>query len=191
MTAGIFYATREGQTRKVAERIGHALEAHGVEAHLYDVRDSPGPIDWTRYSMVWVAGSVHAGHHEREIVRFARRYREELRGRRAVFVSVTLSEAGAEDIHAPSERRKQCARDARRMIDAFVKQTGWKPACSFPVAGALAYTRYNWLIRRIMARIARQQGASTDTSVDHEFTNWPLLERYVADVVAVTRVSRA
>ena len=191
MTAGIFYATRQGQTRKVAEHIAHALTEQGVEAHLYDVRDSRGSIDWSRYSMVWVAGSVHAGHHEREIVRFARRYREDLVKRRAVFVSVTLSEAGAEDIHAPAERRKQSAHDAQRMIDAFVKETGWKPTHSFPVAGALAYTRYNWLIRKVMVRIARQQGASTDTSVDHEFTNWPLLDRYVTDVVAVTRAFRA
>jgi menaquinone-dependent protoporphyrinogen oxidase len=141
--------------------------------------------------MVWLAGSVHAGHHEREIIRFARRHREDLVRRRAVFVSVTLSEAGAEDIHAPAERRRQAALDARRMIDVFVKESGWKPAWSFPVAGALAYTRYNWLIRRIMARIAHSQRASTDTSSDHEFTNWPLLDRYVNDVVAVTRASRA
>ena len=191
MTAGIFYATREGQTRKIAEHIALALRHHGVEAHLCDVRDCREPIVWSGYSMVWVAGSVHAGRHEAEIVRFARRYSEELVRRRAVFVSVTLSEAGAEDIHAPAERRQESARDARRMIDVFVQETGWRPAWSFPVAGALSYTRYNWLIRRVMARIARQQGASTDTSVDHEFTNWPLLDRYVADVVAVTRASRA
>lgn len=191
MTAAIFYATREGQTRKVAEHIAATLSGQGVDAHVYDVGDCQEAIDWQRYSMVWVAGSVHAGHHEREIVRFARQYRDDLVRRRAVFVSVTLSEAGAEDIHAPAERRKQAARDARRMIDDFVTETGWKPTWSFPVAGALAYTRYNWLIRQIMVRIARQQGASTDTSVDHEFTNWPLLDRYVADVVAVTRASRA
>jgi menaquinone-dependent protoporphyrinogen oxidase len=77
------------------------------------------------------------------------------------------------------------------MIDVFVKESGWTPTHSFPVAGALAYSRYNWLVRRMMARIARKQGASTDTSVDHEFTNWPLLDRYVSDVVAVTRAFRA
>jgi menaquinone-dependent protoporphyrinogen IX oxidase len=49
MTAGIFYATREGQTRKIAERIAHTLGTYGVEAHLYDVRDSDGPIDWARF----------------------------------------------------------------------------------------------------------------------------------------------
>src|SRR4029079_7764127 len=91
MKAGIFYATREGQTRKIAERIAHTLQSRGVDARLYDVRDSEGSVDWSRYSMVWLAGSVHAGHHEREIIRFARRHREDLVRRRAVFVSVTLS----------------------------------------------------------------------------------------------------
>jgi menaquinone-dependent protoporphyrinogen oxidase len=191
MRAAIFYATREGQTRKIAERIASDLEDRGVHADLVDVRRLRAPVDWSRYAIVWVAGSVHAGRHERELVRFARRFREDLVRRRAVFVSVTLSEAGAEDARAPESRRKEAARDARRMIDELVQETGWRPAWSFPVAGALAYTRYNWVIRRVMARIARQQGASTDTSVDHEFTNWPLLDRYVADVVAVTRVFRA
>ncbi|HTI39654.1 MAG TPA: flavodoxin domain-containing protein [Vicinamibacterales bacterium] len=191
MRAGIFYATRQGQTRKIVERIAQGLRKFGVEAEFCDVRTMRAPVEWARYRMVWVAASVHAGHHEREMIRFVRRYRDDLQRLHAVFVSVTLSEAGAEDLRAPADRRAQAARDARRMIDVFVTETGWKPACCFPVAGALAYTRYNWVIRKIMARIARQQGASTDTSVDHEFTNWPLLDRYVADVVSVTRASRA
>ena len=190
MKAGIFYATREGQTRKVAARIARDLRAFGVDTDLCDVVTSRAPIDWLRYGMVWVAASVHAGHHEREMIRFVRRYRADLERLHAVFVSLTLSEAGADDRQAPPERREQSARDARRMIDMFLKETEWKPAWSFPVARALAHTRYNWVLRKIMARIARQQGASTDTSVDHEFTNWPLLDRYVADVVAVTRASR-
>ena len=191
MRAVIFYATRQGQARKIAEHIARALAPYNVTADTYDVRTLRTPIAWRRYAMAWVTASVHAGRHEREIVTFAREHRAELERLRAVFVSVTLSEAGAEDLRAPAARREQSARDARRMIDVFVKATGWKPAWSFPVAGALAYTRYNWLVKRFMARIARQQGASTDTSVDHEFTDWPLLDRYVADVVAVTRVSRA
>jgi menaquinone-dependent protoporphyrinogen oxidase len=191
MKAAIFYATREGQTRKIAKYIAHALDSYGIEATLCDVRALHTPIAWGEYSMAWVAASVHAGRHEREMVRFARRYRSELQGIGAVFVSVTLSEAGAEDMVAPARRREASARDAQRMIDAFVKTTGWKPAWSFPVAGALAYSQYNWLVRRVMVWIARQHGASTDTSVDHEFTDWRRLDRYVGDVVAVTRASRA
>jgi menaquinone-dependent protoporphyrinogen oxidase len=190
MKSAIFFATREGQTKKIAEHIALALRAQGIDADLCDVKTLKGPVMWSQYGMAWVAASVHAGHHEPAMMDFVRGHRGNLRRLGAVFVSVTLSEAVAEDVHAPAERRAQSARDARRMIDVFVKETGWKPACSLPVAGALAYTRYNRLVRWMMARIAREQGAPTDTSVDHEFTNWPALDRFVGDVVTVTRVSR-
>jgi menaquinone-dependent protoporphyrinogen oxidase len=190
MKTAIFFATREGQTQKIATHIADVLRANGLSVDVLDVKALSAPIEWSKYSTAWVAASVHTGHHEREMIEFVKRHRRELQRVGAVFVSVTLSQAGAEDVQAPAERRQQAARDARRMIDAFIAETGWKPVRSLPVAGALAYTRYNWLVRRIMVHIARQQGASTDTSMDHEFTNWPALDRFVNDVVTVTRISR-
>jgi menaquinone-dependent protoporphyrinogen oxidase len=190
MRAAIFFATREGQTQKIAAHIADSLRQEGMRVDVLDVNNLPATVEWSRYTMVWVAASVHMGHHEREMIEFVRHNKRELQRLGAVFVSVTLSQAGAEDVHAPAERRAQAARDARRMIDAFVAETGWNPARSFPVAGALAYTRYNWLVRWMMVRIARKHGASTDTSVDHELTNWPILDRFVDDVVTVTRISR-
>ncbi len=176
MKAAIFFATREGQTRKIAERVAAHIRAHGVDADVIDVRTVRSDIDWSQYAMACVAASVHLGHHEREMIAFARRHREALSQLRAVFLSVTLSEAGAEDPAAPPDRRAQAAADARRMIDVFIAETGWRPARTLPVAGALAYTRYNFLVRFVMKRIARKQGASTDTSRDHEFTNWPAVD---------------
>jgi menaquinone-dependent protoporphyrinogen oxidase len=36
-----------------------------------------------------------------------------------------------------------------------------------------------------MRRIARKEGAPTDTSRDHELTDWPALDRFVSDLVTV------
>jgi menaquinone-dependent protoporphyrinogen oxidase len=69
------------------------------------------------------------------------------------------------------------------MIDGFVAETGWRPERSLPVAGALTYSRYNFLIRFVMKRIARKQGAPTDTSRDYEFTNWSAVDRFVDEAV--------
>jgi menaquinone-dependent protoporphyrinogen oxidase len=179
MKAAVFFATREGHTRKIAERVAAAIRAHGVETDVVDTRTLRSPVDWSHYAIACVAASVHLGHHEREMVAFARRHRERLTHVRAVFLSVTLSEAGAEDPKAPPDRREQAAADARRMIDVFIAETGWRPARTLPVAGALTYTRYNFLVRFVMKRIARKQGASTDTSRDHEFTNWPAVDAMV------------
>jgi menaquinone-dependent protoporphyrinogen oxidase len=103
------------------------------------------------------------------------------------FVSVTLSEAGAEDVRAPIERRQQAAADVQRMIDVFIEETGWQPGHTLAVAGALAYSQYNMFIRFVMRRIARKQGAPTDTARDYEFTDWPVLDRFVEEVVQATR----
>jgi menaquinone-dependent protoporphyrinogen oxidase len=189
MKAAVFYATREGQARRLAERIAADLGAHGMDVHVENVRTIRAPIDWGSYTTVCLAASVHAGHHEREMIEFVRENREELQRLRAVLLSVTLSEAGAEDRQATAEQRARSAADARRMIDVFVEQTGWKPARSLPVAGALAYTQYNFLIRFFMKRIARAQGAPTDTSRDYEFTDWAAVDRFVDDVAKTAAAS--
>ncbi len=185
MRAAVFFATREGQTSKIAERIGTDLRASGIDANVLNVKALTTPLDWSPYETAFVAASVHGGRHEPEMIAFVRRYRNELQRIAAVFVSVSLSEAGAEDLQASEERRKQSAADAQRMIDDFIKDTGWKPERSLPVAGALVYSRYNVLMRFVMKRIARTQGGPTDTSRDYEFTDWPALDRFVEEVAGV------
>ena len=179
MRAAVFYATREGHTRHIANRIAIDLRALGAEVDLFDVR-AGSPVEWSAYSAAVVAASVHVGHHEREMITFVRRHRPELERRSAAFISVTLSEAGAENLMRSDAERERAAADVQRMIDVFVKKTGWRPARALPVAGALAYSRYNVFVRFIMKRIAREAGAPTDTSRDYVFTDWPALDRFVA-----------
>jgi menaquinone-dependent protoporphyrinogen oxidase len=181
MTAAVFYATREGHTRKVAERIAADLRTRGVLVDVMDVRACPPP-DWGKYSTACLAASVHLGHHEREMVAFARQHRETLQRLDAAFVSVTLSAAGAADARRSEPDRRASAEDAQRMIDVFVRDTGWRPEHALAVAGALAYSQYNVLVRFLMKRIARHAGAPTDTSHDYEFTDWPALDRFVDDL---------
>jgi menaquinone-dependent protoporphyrinogen oxidase len=177
----VCYATREGQARRVAEHVGADLRAHDLDVDLVDVRAVPDPIDWPAYAIVFVVASVHIGRHEREMRRFVTRYRRELEAASAAFLSITLSQAGVQDAHAPADRRAQARADVQRMIDVFTSETGWRPAHVLPVAGALAYTRYNWLVRLAIKRIARANGASTDTSRDWEFTDWPAVDRFVQE----------
>ena len=121
------------------------------------------------------------------MIDFVRRYRGELTRSHAVFLSITLSEAGAEDPHAPAARREQGAADAQRMIDVFIAETGWQPTRALPVAGALAYSRYNFIVKFLMRRIARRAGAPTDTSRDYELTNWTALDRFVDETIVRPR----
>jgi menaquinone-dependent protoporphyrinogen IX oxidase len=104
-----------------------------------------------------------------------------------LFVSVSLSQAGAEDVSAQPVQRLQCADDAKRMIVDFVLRTGWRPSRILPVAGALAYKKYNCVLRLVMKWIAKRVGAATDTSQDHDYTDWVTLDKVLGEVLEVVQ----
>jgi menaquinone-dependent protoporphyrinogen oxidase len=189
MKAAIFYATREGHGKRVAEHIAESLRAQRFDVDVWNVRDSPELIDTQPYQLAFVIASVHLGRHEREILRFVKSHRADLVRLGAPFLSLTLSEAGAEDSAAPMEKRTAAAADAQRMIDVFVQETGWRPAYMLPVAGALTYSKYNFIIKLIMKAMARRAGGPTDTSRDYEFTDWAVLDRFVLARVGTARAS--
>ena len=126
--------------------------------------------------------SVHAGPKKREMVASSRSNRS--RKTATAFISVSLSEAGAEMQDAPPERREAAEKGVKEMIGRFLEETGFLPTHVKPVAGALLYTKYNVLIRLVMKHIAKQSGGSTDTSRDHEYTDWAALDRFVSEFAA-------
>jgi menaquinone-dependent protoporphyrinogen oxidase len=125
---------------------------------------------------------VHQEKHEKELVRFVQAQRDALSRMPTALLSVSLSEAGAEDLAATRDYRQGSSRDAARMIEHFCEQTGWRPGHAHAIAGALPYTRYNPLLRWVMKRIAGRAGASTDTSRDLVYTDWGALERVVDEI---------
>jgi menaquinone-dependent protoporphyrinogen oxidase len=72
----------------------------------------------------------------------------------------------------------------QRVIDSFLADTGWHPSKVHAAAGAVMYSKYNFLIRFIMRRIARKEGSTSDTSQDHEFTNWAALDHVIDEVTS-------
>lgn len=175
----ILYATREGHTHRIADHIAELLCAHGLPVEERDARNIKEPFDCSGYAAAILAASVHLQHHEREMVLFVKRHRDALSRLPSAFLSVSLSEAGAERDAASPEQRAQSAADVDRMLSAFFHETGWHPDRVSPVAGALRYTKYGLLLRWIMKRKARRAGASTDTSRDHALTDWEGLDRFI------------
>jgi menaquinone-dependent protoporphyrinogen oxidase len=67
--------------------------------------------------------------------------------------------------------------EADRIAREFPAAHGWKPLSIRAIAGRLAYREYNFLIRFIIKRIAKKEGGPTDTSRDHELTDWEEVDR--------------
>jgi menaquinone-dependent protoporphyrinogen oxidase len=166
----IFYATSEGQTRRIAERIAADIGARGFNARAIDVTTADAArVVWDNVRGVVLGASLHAGHHQRAAVEFAKAFRDRLNLYPSAFFSVSLSAASAN----PEE-----VATAARLAHELPSQTGWQPTMVECFAGRLAYTRYNWLTRHIMKRIARKEGGPVDTNRDHELTDWNAVARF-------------
>jgi menaquinone-dependent protoporphyrinogen oxidase len=188
-SVAVFYATREGHTRRIAERIASRLQSRGLSVDLRNLKIEAAPGDLCRYSAIVLAASVHIGRHEPEMVRFAKAHREQLDDIPAWFFSVTLSQAGAQRTGDPPEKHLQFVADVQAMVTYFCRQTGWMPKHIVPVAGALLYSKYNFLIRFIMKWIASRAGTDTNTSRDYEYTDWVALDRSADQIASETLLS--
>jgi menaquinone-dependent protoporphyrinogen oxidase len=185
----VLYATREGHTRRIAEHVAAAIRSRGHAADVVDVSIIPPSFSLKSYQGAIVAASVHVQKHEPEMVRYVKEHVAELESIPSVFLSVSLAEASAEDPDATPEHRQQAAADAGKMMQNFLTETGWHPSRIQAVAGALMYTKYNFVIRFVMKMIARRAGGSTDTSHDHEYTDWQALDHLVDELLRENRTS--
>jgi menaquinone-dependent protoporphyrinogen oxidase len=152
-------------------RDGHAVA-------LVDADHGEIPADLERYDVALVGGPIHVGSYPRSILRFARDHREFLERVRSAFFSVSLGIASK-----TSDGRAQTL----EIVERFVNQSGWRPARIELIAGALQYSKYNFLIRLIMKRITAKEGGDTDTSRDYEYTDWEAVDRFVHDLVPSMR----
>ena len=179
----VLYATREGHTRHLAAHLGVTLGAQRLSSDLVDAAHIPDGFSLTNYSAAIIAASIHLGKHEREMTKFVKQHVAELERMPNAFISVSLSEAGAEDQNASPDMRAKARADVKQMIGAFLAKTGWHPLHVRAVAGALMYRKYNFVVRYALKGIARKAGAPTDTSRNYQFTDWAELDRLVVELV--------
>lgn len=179
------YASRDGQTRRIAERIAATLGIRGFTVDEFDVMAGvPTSVDLARYDAAVVASSIRMGKHASPMLRFVRDHREALVRVPNLFLPVSLSAHGVVDPAASEERRDRAAAAVEKSNAQFMRDTGWTPRATHPVAGALLYRQYGFPVRWMMRFISAMVGATTDTSRDHEYTDWAAIERYANELAA-------
>jgi menaquinone-dependent protoporphyrinogen oxidase len=159
----IVYGSRYGQTAKIASHLEDVLVSDGLNVTLVNADTMTRAIDVAEYDAIVVGSSVIGGKHRRSVARFVRRNVERLNRVPTAFFSVSGS-AGSADPHRQDE--------ARGVMEQFLTDAAWNPDLKTTFAGALLYTRYSLILRWVMKRIARKEGAPTDTTRDHEMTDW-------------------
>lgn len=167
----LLYATTEGQTALIAERIAHKLRDQGHSLEMLPADATQPDLDPTAYDGVMIGASIHYGHHPAYLHKLVRRHGSALAARPSAFFSVSLSAGGP--------RPKLAA--AQRYLDKFMRKTGWQPQLTASFAGALKYSFYGPIKRRVMIVFMTLGGGETDTSRDYEYTDWDAVERFAAE----------
>jgi menaquinone-dependent protoporphyrinogen oxidase len=175
----VVYATSYGQTAEIARRMADQLIASGEAVTFVNAGNHPRDLHAAEFDGVIIGGSIIGGRHQRALVRFVRDHRAVLNATPSAFFSVSGSAASPLE----TERAK-----ARQFVDQFLDTTGWHPALTETVGGAMAYTKYNPFLRWIIKRAAKAAGGPTDTSRDHEMTDWARVERFVQAFVRIVPV---
>ena len=178
MTVAIVYASTHGHTGKIAARIADIMRAEGLDVEVAEIGDTADHII-RACDAVLVAGSVHRGSHQPQLVEFAKRHRHLLQERPSAFVSVSLTAADEQDAEMRAE--------TRRMVDEFVEDTGWTPNRTATVAGALQFSKYSPFERLVMRLIARRHGTEIDPWEDLELTDWKAVDQYTQQLVRQLR----
>ncbi len=167
------YATRDGQSRRIAAHIADRLADSGIAASPQDLAvEFPVAAELAVAPLVVVVAAVRYGRHLPEAERFCAACRALPVTKPLVFISVNLTarKPGKDSVAGNPYLRKVLAR--HRLT----------PALAAAVAGRLDYPRYTWLDRQMIRFIMLLTGGPTDPARCVEFTSWPAVDRIAARI---------
>lgn len=170
----IIYDTRDGQCERISRAMVEIVRFLGHKATAENVGSIHGHVVTSFCDGVIIGGPIHAGSHSDALRNFVETNRIQLRLIPSAFFSVSLSAAGS------ANQRN----DARRCMHEFLAQTHFHPLESVILAGAVKYREYGFIKRLMMKQIVGLGGGSTDTSRNHEYTNWPEVSQFVERFLA-------
>ncbi len=165
----IVYASRYGQTEKIAHRIAQRLEAKGQTVTLESSKRRPSTLNPSAYDAVIIGTPLYMQRFPPHLRAWTYRWRNALRGKLAALFTVSGAAASPEPDGVAA---------AAAIADRFANRLQLVPDQIAHFAGAIPYTRYDRLTRRFMKWIAGRSGGDTDTSRDFEYTDWDAVDRF-------------
>ncbi len=163
----LFYATRDGQSRRIAERIAGRLAEKGISALPHDLAVAlPAPPRLADARLVVVVAAVRYGRHLPEAEQFLAIFRALRAPPPLVMLSVNLTarKPGKDTAKGNVYLRKSIAR--YRLTPAF----------ALAIAGRMDYSRYGWLDRQLIRFIMKLTGGPTDPKACVEYTAWNVVD---------------
>jgi menaquinone-dependent protoporphyrinogen oxidase len=174
----LFYATRDGQARRIAERIASGLAGQGIMTAPHDLGGTlPTPSSLEAARLVVLVAAVRYGAPLPEADRFLDVYRQLREPPKLVLLSVNLTarKPGKDTAEGNPYLRKSIARH------------GLAPVLARAIAGRLDYSCYGWLDQQLIRFIMMLTGGPTDLKTCVDYTPWELVDDIALQIAALDR----
>ncbi len=170
----LLYSSNFGLSRRICERIADRLAAQGKTAMVAALTDAT--VDLAAHQAIVVGASIKHGKHHPSVLEFIRRHQTTLDAVPSALFSVNLV------ARKPHKNTPQ----TNPYLKALVAQSPWKPRLLGVFAGELDYARYGPLDKQMMRFVMWINKGPTDPHTKVQFTNWAEVDRFAAQVAALT-----
>ncbi len=178
MSVLIAFGTVEGQSGKIARYIKSFMTGDGEGVELFDTSLRLGSVNWDDFYQVILVAPVHERKHPKDFEIFLSSHQEELRDRRVLLLSVSLSAAFPEGL-----------KEAQEYVDELKLRTSLEPDAVLLVPGAIRTRRYDYYETQILRHVVLK-GRDFDPDVsEFEFTDWQELTEKVRKFLWADRVA--
>ncbi|WP_252179198.1 menaquinone-dependent protoporphyrinogen IX dehydrogenase [Endozoicomonas sp. 4G] len=164
----MLFASSEGQTQKIIERMRSILNHNGHEVDTIHLEGSTTDIRLKQYDAFMLGSSVRYGHHHRDFCRFVEQNAGALNSKPCYFFSVNLTARKANRIE-PHQNP---------YLTKYLRNSSLQPVDVEVFAGAFKLSRYNFFQKQLLSLIFRISDGSSAPSEDREFTDWCRVERF-------------
>jgi menaquinone-dependent protoporphyrinogen oxidase len=167
MPLPVLYATRDGHTRHIAERIATGLSAAGIPAEPADVAARPLP-DLAALPYVILIAAIRYGHHLREAEAVLDIYSGLVAKPPLALASVNLT----------ARKANKCTPETNPYLRKWIKRRRLAPDLAIAIAGRLVYPRYSLFDRLAIQLIMTMTGGVTDPTAEVEYTDWNAVDAF-------------
>ena len=157
---GILYATVDGHTLKISNKLKEQLLLNKQDIELFSIDEFNGKV--SDYDKFIIGSSIRYGLHHKKIIEFIKTHKTELDEVKTAFFSVNL-------VARKPEKNKP---DTNPYVIKFFKTIDWKPTIVEVFAGMLDYKKYKPFDRIMIQFIMWMTKGPTDRNTVIEYTNW-------------------
>jgi menaquinone-dependent protoporphyrinogen oxidase len=168
---GLVYATVDGQTEKIVQKIKAVFDAEKTPIELFKVEDFKNSI--SDFDKLIIGSSIRYGVHNKDIIYLIENNKPELEAIKSIFFSVNLV-ARKENKNKP---------DTNPYVVKFFKKIKWKPTLKEVFAGMLDYSKYGTFDRIMIQFIMWMTKGPTNKDTIIEYTNWKKVEEFAHRVI--------